>query len=512
MTSPWAEAARLSVIAPRYNFPDNALMRDGRASKELLERDREQPTVQPTPTPSSRHGAMLHVVVTIFILFVAAAVGAEPIVETKGLPYLDFRQVIKDSKDKVFPTVVFIKCVRENLEGGKKVSQEISGSGVLISARGEVLSNWHVVDKATEVRCLLFDGQAFEAKVMGADKDTDLSLLQLKLPPDAKPLPFASIGDSSQLKEGDFVMAMGAPWGLSRSVSIGIVSCTRRFLPQSSEYSLWLQTDAAISPGNSGGPLVNTAGEVIGINTRGMMQGGDTGFAIPTDVINHIVKQIRTSGRVNWSWTGLQLQPLRDFGKNIYFDFTEGVIIAETDPESPARRAGIQAGDRLLRINGQTVTALTEEELPAIRRQLGSLPKMETARLELVRKGKNFTTEVTPREKGKVEGEELDLPRWDLTLKSINQFDNPDLFFNRQKGVFIYGIKYPGNAQTAGLQVKDILLKIDDKEISDLKEVEAYHKQALENVSNKYRMVLSVLRNGLIRQTVLDFSRNHEKE
>ena len=430
----------------------------------------------------------------------------------KGLERLDFREVIDSAKNKVFPTVVFVKCLRESFEGGKKVSVEVSGSGVLISANGEVLSNWHVVEKATEVRCLLYDGRAMDAKVLGSDKDVDLAVLQLKLTPGAESLPYAELGDSGKLKEGDFVMAMGAPWGLTRSVSIGIVSCARRFLPQYSEYSLWLQTDASISPGNSGGPLVNTAGEVIGINTRGMMSGGDTGFAVPSDIIRDVVQRIRDNGKIDWSWTGLQLQPLKDFNRNIYFEASEGVMVAETDPESPARRAGIQAGDRILKVNAKTVNAVTEEELPNIRRTLGLLPKGTPTKLELVRNNKRQIVELTPREKGKVEGEELDCPRWDLTFKTINQFDNPDLYFNREKGVFIFGVKRPGNAEMAGLLARDILVKIDGQEVTSLDEVKSLHKSAVDNVSTKHRVVLTVLRNGLMRQVVLDFSRNYEKE
>ena len=429
-----------------------------------------------------------------------------------ALARLDFREVVAEAKDKVFPAVVFIKCIRESHESGKKISEEMAGSGVIIDPAGEVLTNWHVVDKAVEVRCLLFDGRPVDAKVLGSDKDTDLALLQLELPAGAEPLPNAVLGDSTRLKEGDFVMAMGAPWGLARSVSIGIVSCTRRFLAKNSEYSLWLQTDAAISPGNSGGPLVNTAGEVVGINTRGAMFGGDMGFAIPADTIQCILPQLREHGEANWSWTGLQLQPLKDFGRNIYFPGTEGVVVAETDPESPARRAGIQPRDRILRINGAPITALTEEDLPAVRRLIGLLEKNKPAAVELQRDGEKIAIQLTPLEKGGVEGEELDCPRWDLTVKEINQFDNPDLHFYKKKGVFVYGVKQPGNAQVAGLRAQDIILKIDSKKVTTLAEAEAVHKASLENVATKPRIVFSVLRNGLLCMVVLDFSRDYEKQ
>ena len=431
----------------------------------------------------------------------------------KGMETLDFRRVVREAKDRVFPSVVFIKCVREDMQGGKRQAQEVSGSGVLVSETGELLSNWHVVDKATEVRCLLSDGQAFKAKVLGSDKDTDVALLKLERPADAKPLPFARLGVSTNLVEGDFVMAMGAPFGLSRSVSIGIISCTQRYLPGSSEYSSWLQTDASINPGNSGGPLVNTQGEVVGLNTRGMMGGGgDMGFTVPIEVARVVAEQIRQHGRMDWSWTGLQLQPLKDFNRNVYFPENEGVMVAESDPESPARRAGIQTGDRILRIDGVAVTGLTIEDLPGVRRRIGLLPKGRAAEFELVRKGQTQTVPVTPRAKGKVEGEEIECRRWDFTVKAINQFDNPDLFFHRNQGVFIYGVKFPGNAAQAGLTQQDILLKIDGREVRTPDEVKNLHAEALANVADKHRVTVVLLRNGEQRQVVLDFSRQYDKE
>jgi serine protease Do len=456
-----------------------------------------------------KHCLLIGLLVLSLAGSLAPAFGSEAALER-----LDFRQVVKEAKSKVFPTVVFIKVVREDLERGEKRAMEVSGSGVLISADGEVLSNWHVVDRATEVRCLLQDGRAFTAKVLGSDKDVDVALLKLDVPAEAGPLPFAALGDSTTLTEGDFVMAMGAPFGLARSVSIGIISCTKRYLPGTSEYSAWLQTDASISPGNSGGPLVNTRGEVIGINTRGMAAGygGDNGFAVPVEVAAAVAREIRKSGLMDWSWTGLQLQPLKDFNRNVYFPESEGVLVAETDPESPARRSGLEAGDRLIKLNGQPLNGLTQEDLPTVRRQLGFLPKDQPAKLEFVRKGETRTVELTPRAKGKVEGDSLDCPRWDFTVRAINQFANPDLYFQRNEGVFIYGVKYPGNAAVAGLAPQDILLKIDGQEVRTLDDVRELHRKAISNVQTKHRALLGILRNGELRQFVLDFSREHRKE
>ena len=299
---------------------------------------------------------------------------------------------------------------------------------------------------------------------------------------------------------------------MSRSVSIGIISCTRRFLPENSEYSLWLQSDAAISPGNSGGPLVNTAGQIIGVNSRGIMYGGDVGFAVPSETIAVILPQLRQFAKVNWSWLGLQLQALRDFERNIYFEGNEGVIVSETDPDSPARTAGILARDRLLQIGDKPVSAVTTEDLPALRRQLGLLSKFAPVKIRLLRDGKPLELELTPTEKGHVEGKELDCPRWDLTVKTINRFDNPDLYFHRKEGVFVFGVKSPGNASDSGLRKFDILVKIEDQEVKTLADIETIHKNSLNQIHEKPRWVFSVLRNGLLRQVVLDISRNYEQE
>ncbi len=431
----------------------------------------------------------------------------------------DFRKIINSAKAKVFPAVVFIRCAQQNYERGVQTTQQVAGSGVIISQDGEVLTNWHVVEKAVEIRCLLFDGRAYEAKALGSDKDVDLALLKLGKPltdADAatkNPYPFAKLGDSDKLQEGDFVMAMGAPWGLSRSVSLGIVSCTRRYLPEASLYSTWLQTDAAISPGNSGGPLVNTDGEIIGINTRGVQEAGSLGFAVPSSTIGPIIKQLREQGKVNWSWSGLQLQPLKDFTRNVFFDGNQGVIVAETDPDSPARKAGVQARDRILKINGTSVAAMTDEDLPGLRRMLGLLPQTGEVTLEIQRGGqKPMTFKFTPREKGKVEGDSVALARWDFTVSTINQFDNPDLYNQKKEGVFVFGIKAPGNAYSSGLREQDILLTVNGKSVTSLDDVKAIHDETVKTATDNPKLMISVQRNGSLRQVVVDISRDYSKQ
>ncbi len=424
---------------------------------------------------------------------------------------VDFRTTVRAARAKVFPAVVYIKCIRQGLESGRARGEEVSGSGVIISAAGEVLTNWHVVDRASEVRCLLSDGRSFRADIVASDRDLDLALIRLRLGPDDAPPPTAELGTSGSLEEGDFVMAMGAPWGLNRSVSVGIIACTRRFLPDQGEYSLWLQTDASISPGNSGGPLVDTDGRVIGINTLGNSGGGDLGFAVPVDTIREVLDRLR-GGQVGWSWTGLRLQPLRDFDRDVNFEGDSGVIVAGVDPGSPAEAAGLRPRDRILSIDGTAVTARTSEDLPDIRRRLALTTPGASIPITLVRGDSETTTSLVPREKGAVQGDEVDCPRWGLTLKQINRFENAELYRLRNEGVFIFGIRSPGNAASAGLQVNDILLEVEGVAVTTLEEAKAAYTRSVEQLEQKKRVLVKLIRAGQQRQIVLDIARDFERQ
>ncbi|HMN97587.1 MAG TPA: trypsin-like peptidase domain-containing protein [Phycisphaerales bacterium] len=440
----------------------------------------------------------------------------------------DFREVVRAARARVFPAVVYIKCIRQGMESGRARGEEVSGSGVVISPEGEVLSNWHVVDRASEIRCLLSDGRSFHADLVASDQDLDLALLRLRAAPsrsgepegeaamvsseEARPIPFAAIGPSGLLEEGDFVMAMGAPWGLNRSVSVGIIACTRRYLPDSSEYSLWLQTDASISPGNSGGPLVDTHGRVIGINTLAQMVGGDLGFAVPSDTIAEVLPRMRLNGEIGWSWLGLRLQPLRDFDRDIWFGGTEGVIVAGVEPGSPAEAAGIASRDRLLSVDGVSTDGLTAEDLPDIRRRLALLPAERPVEARIQRGAELLTVVVTPTVKGKVQGEEVDFPRWGLTAKTINRFENPELHRRREQGVFVFGTRWPGNAASSGIAPMDIILEIDGLPITTLGELQAAYDRSVAALPESRRLVVRLLRAGQQRQIVMDISRDHQRK
>ncbi len=422
----------------------------------------------------------------------------------------DFQSVIRTAKDRVFPAVVYIRAVLGTMESGKDSANVISGSGVVISPDGELLTNYHVVDKVVEIRCLLEDGSAYPARVIGSDKDIDLALLKLELPEGMTLAHYAEL-DSGVQREGDFVMAMGAPWGLNRSVSIGIISCASRYLPDSGEYSLWYQTDASISPGNSGGPLVNTEGRVIGINTLGMTDGA-IGFTIPAATIRDVLPRLRAYGKVNWAWLGMQFQVLHDFERNIYFRFDRGVIVAGTEPGSPARKAGILPGDRIIAVDGKPVTVMTREALPGFRRVLGLLPFDVPVEFTVVREDKELSIPITPTPKGEVEGGEISCPRWGLTAKAINRFDVPNLYFYCNDGVYIYGVSKFGNAGRAGLSAQDIILSVNDRPVQSLDELESAYREALDGIDRTAKVNLEIMRNGRTLRRIMDFSNDYDKE
>lgn len=436
------------------------------------------------------------------VFFVGGCRNATPL----SLHNQDFQATIRQASAKVFPAVVYIRVVSPNLASGKDEGNIVSGSGVIISPDGEVLTNHHVIDKAREIRCQLYDGSAYPATVLGSDKDLDIALLKLELPTDhAAPLPWAALSPMN-IREGDFVMAMGAPWGLARSVTIGIISCSRRYLDSHGKYSLWYQTDASISPGNSGGPLVNTAGEVIGINTLATLIGGTMGFTVPAEVIQSVLPRLRKYGEANWAWLGFELQPLHDFDRNINFDYDHGVMVAGTLPGSPARKAGFQPNDRITALNGQCLDAPQSEDIPEINRKLGLLPFEVPVTFTVWRGDQQQQITVTPIPKGKVDGDEVAFPRWGFTVKTINRFDNPGLYFySRKGGVFVYGIDEDGNAASSKLREQDVISTVVGKEVHSLEDLQEIYDEALKNIQHSHIVMFGIVRNGREMQVAIDF-------
>jgi serine protease Do len=431
---------------------------------------------------------------------------------------LDIRRIIAVAKDRVFPCIVYVKPIREEFSSGEKVKQEVFGSGVIVSPDGLVVTNDHVVEKAVRVQCVLFNERQVTARVVGEDPETDLALLQLELPADlkGKDLPAAPWGDSAAMHEGDFVLALGSPFGFTRSISLGILSNTRRYIGFQTryKYSLWFQTDAAINPGNSGGPLVNTDGAIVGINTLGSWGAEGIGFAIPSSTAREVVERLRRDGKVLRAWTGIELQPLVDFEHNTFFEAESGVKVAGVETGSPAQEAGLRSGDLLLTAGGAPLHGRYVEDLPAVRKVLAELPPGRPAPFR-VRRGeppREDTVEVTPSLKGKLEGDDFDCARWNMTVKEISKFGNPYIAFYRPEGVFVQGVKDEGNAAECGLQPFDILLRVNGQEIRTLAGAKAAYQALVADAAHEKKVLLEILRKGTRQFVVLDYARDRKKE
>lgn len=428
---------------------------------------------------------------------------------------LNFEELIETAKRKVYPALVFIKPIIEEYESGEKKKQRVFGSGVIISPDGYVVTNNHVVEKALQINCVLWDKKQVSAELIGKDPETDLALIKLNVKPEELPLPFAEFADSSKVEEGQFVLALGAPYGFTRSISLGIISNANRYLGFETlyKYNIWFQTDAAINPGNSGGPLVNTEGKIVGINTLGVTGSAENiGFAIPSSVVKNIVDRLMKDKQVVRAWEGLQIQPLNDFYSNTFINADRGVLIADVEKHSPAMEAGIKPGDLLLSVNGIPTNGLYAEDLPGIRWLLADLPLDKPSEFVIKRGEEVLKINLTPLLKGKVEGDDFDCDLWDMTVKEINQFKNPDLYFYRKQGVYIQGIKYPGNAADAGLYTNDIVLSIDNKPINTLDDIKRVYKETIEDQKREKKVLFEILRSGYKRLIVLDYRKNYDEE
>jgi serine protease Do len=282
---------------------------------------------------------------------------------------------------KVEPAVVYIKVYL-----GGMLGREGGGSGVIVSPAGYIITNEHVISRASKIKVRLADGREFEASVVGQDKETDLAVLRID---PTGSLPAAVMGDSDKLNVGDWVLAIGSPFGLEQTVTAGIISAKDRVADPNSQtaFQQFLQTDAAINPGNSGGPLVNLAGEVVGINSQILTSNGfynGLGFALPSTTAVDIYNQIVTSGRVRRGFIGIELLDLTpQIARLNKLPDSEGALVRDvTHADSPAAKAGLQSGDVIIKVNGQKV----KDRRDVIRR-IGSLAVGSQATIIYVRNG-----------------------------------------------------------------------------------------------------------------------------
>jgi len=268
----------------------------------------------------------------------------------------------------------------------RKYKSSALGSGVIVNENGFILTNNHVVKGADEIKVILYDKREFKGKVVGTDPRTDLSVVKIE----ATNLPTLTLGDSSKLKTGDVVLAIGNPFGLNQTITMGIVSAVGRSNIGLADFEDFIQTDAAINPGNSGGALVNGRGELVGINTAIFSTSGGymgIGFAIPSDMAKSVMDSIIKHGKVIRGWLGVSIQNLTpDLAKSLGIKETEGALIAGVENSSPADKAGLKRGDLITEMNGKKITDAT-----ALRNVVASMAPGAKADIKIIRSGKELT-------------------------------------------------------------------------------------------------------------------------
>ncbi|MBI4636536.1 MAG: Do family serine endopeptidase, partial [Candidatus Rokubacteria bacterium] len=344
----------------------------------------------------------------------------------------------------------------------ERMPQRSLGSGVIVDPSGIALTNAHVIERATDIDVVTTDGNKHRAKVVGIDKKTDLAVLRLD---DGKgTFRHARLGDSDKAQVGDWVIAVGSPFGLQATVTAGIISAKARQIGQG-PFDDFLQTDAAINPGNSGGPLVNMQAEVIGINTAIVAGGAGIGFAIPSNMARKIYTELITRGKVTRGWLGVSIQQLTpELAKSFGARDPRGVLISDVVPESPAARAGLQPGDILLEFDGQKVDGPAD-----LQRAVGLAAPGREARLKVWRDRGEKVVEVkigeTPDERAAPRGGGRGISLLGLEVRPITPEVARQLNLKSTEGVVVMRVDEASPAAEAGLQRGDVIREINRQRV-----------------------------------------------
>jgi len=360
----------------------------------------------------------------------------------------------------------------------ERIPQRSLGSGVIVDPSGIALTNAHVVEKATDIEVVTLDGSKHKAKVIGLDKKTDLAVLKLD---DGKAtFKYARLGDSERMQVGDWVIAVGSPFGLQSTVTAGIISAKARQIGQG-PFDDFLQTDAAINPGNSGGPLVNMQGEVIGINTAIVAGGSGIGFAIPINMAKKIYTELVAKGKVSRGWLGVSIQPLTpELAKSFGAKDTKGVLISDVIPDSPASKSGLKSGDILLEFNGKKMEAPAD-----LQRAVGLSSPTQDAKIKVLRDQGEKTLDIrigeAPEERAEARGNGTrGRPLLGLDVRPVTPEIARQLNLPAPEGVVVARVEDGSAAAEAGVQRGDVVREINRQRVRTLADFERLTKDSKE--------------------------------
>jgi serine protease Do len=411
---------------------------------------------------------------------------------------------------KVAPSLVRIKVVSVDYQEGREIKREAAGSGTIISAEGHVLTNHHVAGKTRAIFCTLATREEVPAELVGTDPLSDIAILKLK-PPTPRKFPVATFGDSTKLKVGERVLALGSPLALSQSVTMGIVSNTEMILPgmfwpfnrmtlegeDVGSIVRWIGHDAPIFGGNSGGPLVNMNGEIVGVNEISLGLAG----AIPAELAREVAEAIIRDGRVKRSWIGLEVQPLLQSSKD-----AKGALIGGTIEGSPAEKAGLASGDILLRLGTQPVTVRFAEEVPLFNQAVMRLPIGQPVQLTFTRNGAEKTLTVTTIERESVEAPVSEVPLAGITASNLTTWSAKELKRLNRQGVRVRGLRAGGPADDAkpSLRQDDVIVEVDGTPTPTLAALDDVLTRATKAKKDNIPLLVGFERAGQRLLTVID--------
>jgi len=387
---------------------------------------------------------------------------------------------------------------RGQKQPGKPMKRTSLGSGVITSADGYIITNNHVIDEADEINVRFANHEEYEAKIIGRDPKTDLALIKIEPKED---LPYVALGDSDTLRVGDWVVAIGNPFGFEQTVTAGIVSGKGRHLG-SGAYENFIQTDASINPGNSGGPLFNLQGEMVGINTAIYSRSGGNigiGFAIPVNMAKNVMSQLKNTGKVTRGWLGVMIQNVnQDLAEQFGLDKPIGALVGEVSPDSPAEKAGILAGDIIIKLDKKEITQMNM--LPAI---VAQIPVGEKVKVTLFRNGKKEKVKVTI---GKLEEDDLttedeqESSQLGLSVQELTPELAKSLKMKDEKGVIVSYVEQGSAASIGGLRRGDLILEVNRQDITNMDD----YSKVMEKIKEEKSILFLIKRKNRTKFVVVE--------